>query len=137
MEVLEKAACQNLLARADKGLDTVIGEGGVKVSGGEKQRLSIARALLRKPNLLVFDEATSALDSLTEEEINETIKKIAHGEQHITIMIAHRLSTIMHADKIIVLEKGLVIEEGKHEDLLALKGLYYAMWRQQIGERNS
>jgi ATP-binding cassette subfamily B protein len=137
MEVLEKAACQNLLARANKGLDTVIGEGGVKVSGGEKQRLSIARALLRKPNLLVFDEATSALDSLTEEEINETIKKIAHGDLHITIMIAHRLSTIMHADKIIVLEKGLVIEEGKHEDLLALKGLYYAMWRQQIGERNS
>jgi len=137
MEVLEKTACQNLLVRADKGLDTVIGEGGVKVSGGEKQRLSIARALLRKPNLLVFDEATSALDSLTEEEINETIKKIAHGEQHITIMIAHRLSTIMHADKIVVLEKGLVIEEGKHEDLLALKGLYYAMWRQQIGERNS
>ena len=137
MEVLEKAACQNLLARADKGLDTVIGEGGVKVSGGEKQRLSIARALLRKPNLLVFDEATSALDSLTEEEINETIKKIAHGDLHIAIMIAHRLSTIMHADKIVVLEKGLVIEEGKHEDLLALKGLYYAMWRQQIGERNS
>ena len=137
MEVLEKAACQNLLARADKGLDTVIGEGGVKVSGGEKQRLSIARALLRKPNLLVFDEATSALDSLTEEEINETIKKIAHSDLHITIMIAHRLSTIMHADKIVVLEKGLVIEEGKHEDLLALKGLYYAMWRQQIGERNS
>ena len=137
MEVLEKAACQNLLARADKGLDTVIGEGGVKVSGGEKQRLSIARALLRKPNLLVFDEATSALDSLTEEEINETIKKIAQGDLHITIMIAHRLSTIMHADKIVVLEKGLVIEEGKHEDLLALKGLYYAMWRQQIGERNS
>jgi ATP-binding cassette subfamily B protein len=137
MGVLEKAACQNLLARADKGLDTVIGEGGVKVSGGEKQRLSIARALLRKPNLLVFDEATSALDSLTEEEINETIKKIATGDRHITIMIAHRLSTIMHADKIVVLEKGLVIEEGKHDDLLALKGLYYAMWRQQIGERNS
>lgn len=137
MAVLEKAACQNLLARADKGLDTVIGEGGVKVSGGEKQRLSIARALLRKPNLLVFDEATSALDSLTEEEINETIKKIASGDRHITIMIAHRLSTIMHADKIVVLEKGLVIEEGKHDDLLALKGLYYAMWRQQIGERNS
>ncbi|MEN9369573.1 MAG: hypothetical protein RI952_438 [Bacteroidota bacterium] len=137
MAVLEKAACQNLLVRADKGLDTVIGEGGVKVSGGEKQRLSIARALLRKPNLLVFDEATSALDSLTEEEINETIKKIATGDRHITIMIAHRLSTIMHADKIVVLEKGLVIEEGKHDDLLALKGLYYAMWRQQIGERNS
>ncbi len=135
MEVLEKAACQNLLARADKGLDTVIGEGGVKVSGGEKQRLSIARALLRRPNLMVFDEATSALDSLTEEEINETIKKISDGKNHITIMIAHRLSTIMHADRIYVLERGNIIEQGQHSELLAHKGLYYAMWRQQIGER--
>lgn len=135
MDVLHKAACQNLLARADKGLDSMIGEGGVKVSGGEKQRLSIARALLRKPNLMVFDEATSALDSLTEDEINETIKKVSSGNDHITIMIAHRLSTIMHADRIYVLERGNIIEEGKHEDLLEGKGLYYAMWRQQIGER--
>lgn len=135
-DVLMKAACQNLLARADKGLDSMIGEGGVKVSGGEKQRLSIARALLRKPNLLVFDEATSALDSLTEDEINETIKEVSSGDNHITIMIAHRLSTIMHADRIYVLERGNIIEQGKHEDLLEGKGLYYAMWRQQIGERN-
>jgi ATP-binding cassette, subfamily B, bacterial len=135
MEVLQKAACQNLLARADKGLDTLIGEGGVKVSGGEKQRLSIARALLRNPNLMVFDEATSALDSLTEEEINETIKAISSTEHHITIMIAHRLSTIMHADRIYVLERGHIIEEGRHFELLERKGLYYAMWRQQIGER--
>jgi len=135
MEVLKKAACQNLLARADKGLDTVIGEGGVKVSGGEKQRLSIARALLRKPKLIVFDEATSALDSLTEEEISVTIRDVSKGAEHITIMIAHRLSTVMHADRIYVLEHGRVNESGKHSDLLNNKGLYYAMWRQQIGER--
>jgi len=135
LDVLKKAACDNLLARADKGLDTIIGEGGVKVSGGEKQRLSIARALLRKPSLLVFDEATSALDSITEEEISSTIRQLSSTPNHITVLIAHRLSTIMHANKIIVLEKGHVVEEGKHEELLEEKGLYYAMWRQQIGER--
>ena len=136
LDVLNKSACQNLLSRADKGLDSMIGEGGVKVSGGEKQRLSIARALLRKPNLMVFDEATSALDSLTEDEINDTIKSVSSGKEHITIMIAHRLSTIMRADRIYVLERGNIIEEGKHETLLDGKGLYYAMWRQQIGERD-
>ena len=135
MEVLHQAACQSLLARADKGLDTMIGEGGVKVSGGEKQRLSIARALLRRPDLLVFDEATSSLDSLTEEEITSTIRDISTRKDLITILIAHRLSTIMHADKIFVLEKGHIVESGRHHELLELKGLYYAMWRQQIGER--
>ncbi len=135
MEVLNKAACQSLMARADKGLDTVIGEGGVKVSGGEKQRLSIARALLRRPDILVFDEATSALDSLTEEEITKTIRDVSDMQEHITILIAHRLSTIMHADKIFVLEKGNIVEAGRHNDLIEEKGLYYAMWRQQIGEK--
>lgn len=135
MRVLQQAACNNLLARADNGLDTVIGEGGVKVSGGEKQRLSIARALLRKPDILVFDEATSSLDSLTEEDITATIRDISVHTNHITILIAHRLSTIKHADRIFVLEKGHIIEQGKHDDLLLLNGLYYAMWRQQIGER--
>ncbi len=134
MDVLQKAACQTLLARADKGLDSLIGEGGVKVSGGEKQRLSIARALLRNPNLLVFDEATSALDSLTEEEISETIRAVSQNTSHISILIAHRLSTIMHATRIYVLEKGKIVEEGNHDELLKLKGLYYAMWRQQVGE---
>ena len=135
MTVLQRAACQSLLARASNGLDTVIGEGGVKVSGGEKQRLSIARALLRRPDLLVFDEATSSLDSLTEEEITETIKDVSVYNDHITILIAHRLSTIMHADRIYVLEKGRIIESGGHTELLLQKGLYYAMWRQQIGEK--
>lgn len=135
MKVLEMAACQSLLARADKGLDSVIGEGGVKVSGGEKQRLSIARALLRRPNLLVFDEATSSLDSLTEEEISETIRDVSMRKDLITILIAHRLSTVMHADRIYVLERGRIVEQGQHQRLLEQKGLYYAMWRQQIGER--
>jgi ATP-binding cassette, subfamily B, bacterial len=134
-DVLQKASCTNLLARAENGLDTMIGEGGLKLSGGEKQRISIARALLRKPHLLIFDEATSALDSLTEEEITNTIKDISSEKEQISILIAHRLSTIMHADRIYVLEKGDVVETGNHETLLAEKGLYYAMWRQQIGER--
>lgn len=136
MSVLQKAACQNLLARSDKGIDTVIGEGGMKISGGEKQRLSIARALLRHPKLMVFDEATSALDSITEEEITNTIRSVSEMGSQITVIIAHRLSTIMHANRIIVLEKGEVAETGTHESLLLEKGLYYAMWRQQIGERN-
>lgn len=135
MEVLNKAACQNLLKRATDGILTTIGEGGIKLSGGEKQRLSIARALLRNPNLLIFDEATSALDSITEEEITQTIKTISNDKKQIKVLIAHRLSTIMHADRIYVLEQGKLIEQGKHEDLLNEKGLYYAMWRQQIGER--
>lgn len=135
MLVLKRAACYSILNRADKGIDATIGEGGMKLSGGEKQRLSIARALLRNPKLLIFDEATSALDSITEEEISETIRALSASKSQITILIAHRLSTIMHADTIYVLEQGKLIEKGKHEDLLAEKGLYYAMWRQQIGER--
>lgn len=135
LDVLKKASCQNLLSRTKEGIYTTIGEGGIKLSGGEKQRLSIARALLRQPHLLIFDEATSALDSITEEEITKTIRDISSRQNRITVLIAHRLSTIMHADKIYVLEQGKIIEQGKHEALITEKGLYYAMWRQQIGER--
>ncbi len=137
LDVLHKSAANALLARADKGLDTLIGEGGVKVSGGEKQRLSIARALLRNPHLLVFDEATSSLDSLTEEEISRTMREVATSREVITILIAHRLSTVMHADRIYVLERGKIVEVGQHQDLLERTGLYYAMWRQQVGERRA
>ena len=136
LEVLHKAAADSLLARADKGLNTLIGEGGVKVSGGEKQRLSIARALLRRPHLLVFDEATSSLDSITEEEITRTIREVASNQEAITILIAHRLSTVMHADRIYVLERGKIVESGRHSELVERKGLYYAMWRQQVGEQD-
>lgn len=136
-DVLKKASCNYILTRAEHGLETVIGEGGLKLSGGEKQRLSIARSLLRHPHLLIFDEATSSLDSITEEAITSTIKKISSEREQITVLIAHRLSTIMHADRIYVLEQGKVAETGSHYELLNEKGLYYAMWRQQIGERKA
>ncbi len=134
-EALRKASATGLIQRASHGIDTMLGENGMKLSGGEKQRLSIARALLRKPRLLIFDEATSALDSITEEEITRTIREISGRREQMTILIAHRLSTIMHADRIFVLEKGKVVENGSHDMLLQQKGLYYSMWRQQIGER--
>src|SRR5690606_26703148 len=100
LEVLNKAAAHTILSRAENGLETVIGEGGLKLSGGERQRLSIARSLLRQPDLMIFDEATSALDSITEEQISKTIRHITDEKQHITVMIAHRLSTILYADRI-------------------------------------
>jgi len=132
---MRQASCAYLLERSPEGLDTVIGERGMKLSGGEKQRLSIARALVRQPALLIFDEATSALDSITEEQITNTVREISRRAAQMTILIAHRLSTVMHADTIFVLEKGNIVESGTHAALLETRGLYYAMWRQQIGER--
>ena len=135
IEAMQQAACAYLLDKSPDGLDTVIGEMGLKLSGGERQRLSIARALIRRPPLLIFDEATSALDSLTEEQVTSTVRSISERKSQITILIAHRLSTVMHANTIFVLEKGSIVEHGTHDELVELRGLYYAMWRQQIGER--
>jgi len=135
LKVLEQAAANSVLARASKGLDTKIGEGGLKLSGGEKQRLAIARALLRKPDLIIFDEATSSLDSITEKEITRTIENVEELNPNlITILVAHRLSTIAHADKIHVLERGKIIEQGTHHELLKQPGLYSALWREQQAE---
>jgi len=136
-DALRKASATQLMDRSGKGLDTLLGESGLRVSGGERQRLSIARALLRNPRLFIFDEATSALDSITEQEVTTAVRKVSGSKEHMVILIAHRLSTILHADIIYVLEKGRITESGTHNSLLEKKGLYYAMWRQQIGERDS
>lgn len=136
MKVLKLAQAITILERGGRGLDTKIGEGGIKLSGGERQRLAIARALLRNPDLIIFDEATSSLDSLTEKEITKTIQSIEKSNPKlITILIAHRLSTVAHADIIFVLEKGKIVEQGNHQNLINAQGLYSALWRQQIGIR--
>lgn len=133
LSVLRAAQAESILNRSESGLDTIIGEGGIKLSGGERQRLSIARALLRKPELLIFDEATSSLDSQTEQAITKTIQDIKEENSDITtILIAHRLSTVVQADTIFVLEHGKIAEQGSHQDLLEKNGLYKALWRTQI-----
>jgi ATP-binding cassette subfamily B protein len=135
LEALRQASAGPLLERSSQGLDTRLGESGLRVSGGERQRISIARALLRHPRLFIFDEATSALDSITEQEITASVREVSGSRQHMVIMIAHRLSTIAHAETIYVLERGRIVETGSHDELVGGRGLYYAMWRQQIGER--
>src|SRR3989344_247094 len=127
---LKHAAALPIVERGDKGLDTKIGEGGIKISGGEKQRLAIARALLRNPELIIFDEATSSLDSITEKAITQTIQNIIKLKPNlIIVLVAHRLSTVAHANTIYVFEKGKIVERGNHNNLLKKKGLYAAFWR--------
>lgn len=137
LDVLRLASITGILERSEQGLDTKIGEGGIKISGGERQRLAIARALLRNPDLIIFDEATSSLDSLTEKEITKTIQQIIIARPHLmVILIAHRLSTVTHADKIYVLEKGEIVEQGAHTSLLRKRGLYSALWREQSSSKS-
>lgn len=134
-EVLDQAQLGEFVMQAPLGLDSTIGEWWLKLSGWQKQRLAIARALLRDPDLLIFDEATSSLDSLVEAKITQTIADISQDNHDlITVLVAHRLSTIMHADRIYVLEDGQVVEQGNHQKLVDEKGLYYALWRQQGGK---
>jgi len=136
VEVLAQAAALPIIERGGKGLDTKIGEGGIKISGGERQRLAIARALLRNPELMIFDEATSSLDSITEKSITETIRALTTGEhRRMTVLVAHRLSTIAHAQRIHVLAKGRIVETGTHNTLLAKNGLYAALWHEQSAQR--
>src|SRR5690606_31516473 len=109
--------------------DTMVGERGLKLSGGEKQRVAIARTILKDPAILLLDEATSALDSHTEQEIQASFRDVAAGRT--TLVIAHRLSTVVDADEILVLENGRIVERGRHADLLAADGIYASMWRRQ------
>lgn len=136
--VLAQAKIDYVLTRGEgevgEGLDTKIGEAGIKLSGGERQRLAIARALLRDPDLIIFDEATSALDSLTERGIIETIHDIRKEHSELMmVMVAHRLSTIQHSDQIFLLKDGQVIERGPHSDLLTEGKLYASLWHSQVG----
>jgi len=132
LRVLKASRIDHLVYRSEKKLDTIIGEGGIKLSGGEKQRLAIARALLRKPEIIIFDEATSALDSTTESSIIKTISDIKKEYPDLMmISIAHRLSTIVNSDNIYVLENGHIVETGNHDSLLRKDGLYSAFWKQQ------
>lgn len=135
---LERAAqmahIHNFIQSLPDGWDTVVGERGLKLSGGEKQRVAMARAILKQPPILIFDEATSSLDSATEKAIQQTLHEVAG--QHTTLMIAHRLSTIVNADRILVMDAGRVVEQGTHAELLALNGLYQQMWELQLQDEN-
>ncbi|MCO5582226.1 hypothetical protein L7F22_036118 [Adiantum nelumboides] len=132
MVAAKQAQLHDAVMRMPGGYSTVVGERGLKLSGGEKQRVAIARAFLKAPRLLICDEATSALDSNTEAEILKTLKELSSGRT--CVFVAHRLSTIMHCDKILVMDSGLIIEEGTHQALLNRRGVYASMWSLQESE---
>ena len=134
-DAVERAQLGDFVRALPDGLDTKVGERGLKLSGGEKQRVGVARAILKDPEVLILDEATSALDSQTEKQVQAALAEAARGRT--TIAVAHRLSTIAEADKIIVMEAGRIAETGNHDELLAKQGLYAQMWARQseAGER--
>ena len=131
----KQAQIYDFIKSLPQGLDTMVGERGVKISGGERQRVAIARAIIKNPKVLVFDEATSSLDSRKEAEVLETINKVAKGRT--TISIAHRLSTIVSSDVIYVLDRGQIVESGTHRELLKQNGLYEKLWRIQSREKKT
>ncbi len=134
MDVIRMAQMEMLVAELDKGLDTLVGERGLKLSGGEKQRVAIARMLLKQPRIMVFDEATSSLDSETERNIMSAIADVSRG--HTTLIIAHRLSTVVAADEIVVMEQGRIVERGRHTELLSKQGNYWMLWQAQQREQH-
>ena len=131
-KVVKLSSIDKFIEQLEIGYSTIVGERGLKLSGGEKQRIAIARALLKNPKIFIFDEATSALDTKTEKSIERSLKKLSNNST--TLVIAHRLSTIIDSDKIIVLENGKISEEGTHGELLIKKGLYSEMWMRQQEE---
>ncbi|MBR0213701.1 MAG: ATP-binding cassette domain-containing protein, partial [Solobacterium sp.] len=131
VEACKKANIHDFIAAQPDGYDTMVGNRGLKLSGGEKQRLSIARVLLKDPAVMIFDEATSSLDSISESKIQEAIDPLI--ESRTSILIAHRLSTILAADEIIVIKDGEIVERGQHEDLVERGGVYTELYRTQFG----
>ena len=131
-EAIKAANLAQFIDELPEGLDTVVGERGLKLSGGEKQRVAIARVMIKQPPLLVFDEATSSLDTQTEKSIVESLDRAAHRAT--TLVIAHRLSTIVDADRILVLDKGRIVEQGQHIELLENNGMYSTLWQMQQAE---
>jgi ATP-binding cassette subfamily B protein len=132
-QAAEMAHIRDFVEGLPEGWDTVVGERGLKLSGGEKQRVAIARTILKRPRILIFDEATSSLDSRTEQAIGRTLAEVAAS--HTTLVIAHRLSTVVDADRILVMEQGRIVEQGNHRALLDASGIYAAMWELQQRER--
>uniref|UniRef100_UPI00035CA3CA ATP-binding cassette domain-containing protein n=1 Tax=Legionella tunisiensis TaxID=1034944 RepID=UPI00035CA3CA len=127
----QQAHCHEFISNLPQGYDTLVGERGVKLSGGQRQRVAIARAILKNAPILILDEATSQLDSITEESIQASLFELMQDKT--TLVIAHRLSTLLHMDRILVFEKGIIVEDGDHKELVAKNGLYKAMWDAQVG----